>query len=248
LPGDEVVRRVLTEAPGYLAPGGCCQVLANWVHRRGEPWQDRVAGWLAGSGCDAWVVQREVADPAAFVELWLKDAGAQHRPGWSDRYDEWLAWFEEQDVEAVGFGWLQLRHAEGRAPVVHLEDWPFEVEQPLGPEVADRFRRTDVLAGTDDEALLGRRLRARVDVRQETVGEPGAADPEAIVLRQQRGMRRARRVDTVEAGLVGACDGDLTVAQVLAALAVLLGADASTLVRDRVGAVRELVADGFLLP
>jgi len=248
LPGDEVVRRVAAEAPRHLAPGGRCQVLANWIHRRGEPWQDRVAGWLGGSGCDAWVVQREVADPAQYVELWLKDAGAQHRPGWTERYDAWLAWFEEQHVEAVGFGWLHLRRVEDRAPVVHLEDWPFEVEQPLGPEVADRFRRTDVLAGADDEALLGSRLRTRVDVRQETVGEPGAADPEAIVLRQQRGMRRARRVDTVEAGLVGACDGDLTVGQILAALADLLGEDPAALARDRIVAVRELVADGFLLP
>ncbi len=248
LPGDEVVRRVVSEAPRHLNPGGCCQVLANWVHRRGEPWQDRVAGWLAGSGCDAWVVQREVADPAEYVELWLKDAGAQHRPGWSQRYDEWLGWFEEEDVEAVGFGWLHLRRVEGRAPVVHLEEWPFEVEQPLGAEVADRFRRTDVLAKADDEALLGSRLRARADVRQETVGEPGAADPEAVVLRQQRGMRRARRVDTVEAGLVGACDGDLTVAQILAALAELLGEDPGALTWGRTGAVRELVADGFLTP
>ena len=223
-------------------------MLANWVHRRGEPWQDRVAGWLQGSGCDAWVVQREVADPAEYVELWLKDAGAQHRPGWTERYDAWLTWFEEQDVEAVGFGWLHLRRVDGRAAVTHLEEWPFDVEQPLGAEVAGRFRRTDVLATTEDLALIGSRLRARVDVRQETLGQPGGADPEVVVLRQQRGMRRARRVDTVEAGLVGACDGDLTVGQILAALADLLDEDPSALIRDRIGAVRELVADGFLLP
>ena len=83
-------------------------------------------------------------------------------------------------------------------------------------------------------------------MRQESLGEPGAADPEAIVLRQQRGMRRARRADTVEAGLVGACDGDLSVGPILDALAQLLGEDAATLRRTRVDAVRELVADGFL--
>ena len=47
------------------------------------------------------------------------------------------------------------------------------------------------------------------------------------MLRQQRGMRRARQADTVEAGLVGACDGDLTVGQILDALASLLGEDAT---------------------
>jgi methylase of polypeptide subunit release factors len=247
LPGDELVRRVVTGAPRHLAPGGRAQVLANWVHRRGEPWQDRVGGWLDGTGCDAWVVQREVADPAEYVELWLKDAGVHGRPDYADRYDAWLAWFEAQGIDGVGFGWLHLRRVE-RTPVLHLEEWPFEVEQPLGPEVVERARRTDFLAATDDAALLASRPVTRVDVRQETTGEPGASDPETIVLRQQRGMRRARQADTVEAGLVGACDGDLTVGQILDALADLLGEDAAVVRRDRVGVVRELVADGFLLP
>jgi hypothetical protein len=34
LPGDDVVRRLLTEAPARLNDGGWCQVLANWVHLR----------------------------------------------------------------------------------------------------------------------------------------------------------------------------------------------------------------------
>jgi methylase of polypeptide subunit release factors len=250
LPGDEVVRRVVTAAPRHLEPGGRAQVLANWVHRRGEPWQDRVSGWLDGSGCDAWVVQREVADPAEYVELWLKDAGVHGTPDYARRYDAWLAWFDEQQIEGVGFGWLHLRRTDhlGRPPVLDVEEWPYDLEQPLGREVADRGHRTDFLAEHDDEALLASRLAVRVDVRQETLGEPGAADPETIVLRQQRGMRRARQADTVEAGLVGACDGDLTVGQILDALADLLGGDAAGLRRDRVGAVRELVAEGFLLP
>ncbi len=249
LPGDEVVRRVVATAPGHLNPGGWCQVLANWAHRRGEPWQERVAGWLEGSGCDAWVVQREAADLAEYVELWLRDAGVHGRPDYAQRYDAWLSWFDTQHIVAVGFGWLHLRRlADGltREPVVHLEEWPFDIEQPLGREVADRARRTDLVASTSDDALLGSRLVTRVDVRQESHGEPGADDPATIVLRQQRGMRRARQVDTVEAGLVGACDGDLTVAQILDALASLLGEDPLTLRRDRLPVVRELVADGFV--
>ena len=245
LPGDELVRRVVTEAPRHLAPGGWCQVLANWVHHRGEPWQERVAEWLEGSGCDAWVVQREAADPAAYVELWLKDSGAHGRAGYTERYDAWLAWFEEQQVEAVGFGWLNLRRVD-RTPVLHLEEWPFDIEQPLGREVSERGRRTDLLAHVDDDDLLDLRPVTRVDVRQETQCEPGATDPETIVLRQQRGMRRARRADTVEAGLVGACDGDLTLGQILDALAELLGEDAGALRAGRTADLRDLVQDGFL--
>jgi hypothetical protein len=243
LPGDEMVRRVVTGATEHLAPHGRAQVLANWVHRAGQPWQERVAGWLEGRGVDAWVVQREVADPAEYVELWLKDAGLHGTGEYVARYDAWLGWFADQRIEGIGFGWLNLRRVD-REPVLELEEWPYEVEQPLGPEVADRGRRTDLLAAYSDLADL--RLVTRADVRQETSGMPGAADPETIVLRQQRGMRRAHRADTVVAGLVGACDGDLTVGQILDALASLLERDPADLRRSYVAEIRALVADGFL--
>ena len=243
LPGDEMVRRVVAGAPDHLAPGGRAQVLANWAHRTGEPWQERVAGWVEGRGVDAWVVQREVADPAEYVELWLKDAGVHGTASYAARYDTWLSWFADQGIEGVGFGWINLRRVD-REPVLHLEEWPFDVEQPLGPEVAHRGRRTDLLAATPD--LADTHLVVRPDVRQETSGQPGEADPETIVLRQQRGMRRAHQADTVIAGLVGACDGDLTVGQILDALASLLDRDAAGLRADYAAEVRELVAAGFL--
>ena len=255
LPGDEMVHRVVTGAQRHLTPGGTAQVLANWVHVAGEPWQQRVESWLAPQddrSCDAWVVQREVADPAQYVELWLRDAGLDRAPDYTRRYDAWVGWFADQDITGIGFGWLNLRRTDRDVPSVRVEEWPYEVEQPLGPEVDDWFRRSELLAGLSDEAVLGTAWQARVDVRQETVGAPGAEDPEVIVLRQQRGMRRARQVDTVEAALVGASDGDLTAGQILAAVDELLGTPARAedvgASGSRVGTLRELVADGFLVP
>ncbi len=246
LPGDEVVRRVVSEAPRHLRPGGWGQVLANWVVEQDRPWDERLAGWVEGSGCDVWVVQREVADPAQYVELWLKDAGLHGTEEYAERYDAWLGWFEEQGVEGVGFGWLNLHRTDRDDPVLRLEDWPYEVEQPLGPEIADWGRRVGSERSLDDEALLSARLAVRSDVRQETFGRPGAEDPEQIVLRQQRGLRRARKADTVEAGLVGACDGDLAVGQILDALATLLDSDPSELRNGYLPVVRELLTEGFL--
>jgi hypothetical protein len=238
LPGDEVVRRVVTEAPDRLNEGGWCQVLANWVHVEGQPWEERVGAWFEGTGCDTWVVQREVADPASYVELWLRDAGHDRSPDYQQRYDTWLGWLEAQGITGIGFGWVSLHKTGGSRR--RIEEWPYDVEQPLGPEIADWGRRIQT---TD---LIDATLTRRSDVRQETFGAPGEEHPETIVLRQQRGMRRARQVDTVEAGLVGACDGDLTVGQILDALAQLLDEDAAALRRDRADAVRELVEEGFL--
>jgi hypothetical protein len=145
-------------------------------------------------------------------------------------------------------GWVSLRRTGREHPVIRVEDWPYEIEQPVGPFVADWGRRVDALAELGDAGLLAARLVRADDVVQETYGVPGAADPERIVLRRQRGVRRARPVDTAEAALVGACDGELRVGQVLDALAVLLDADPAALRVDMLPMVRELVADGWLAP
>ena len=77
---DTLVESVVTEGAAQLADGGALQVLANWAHVRGEDWTDRVGAWVASTGCDAHVVQREVLNPYAYVELWLADAGLAGSP------------------------------------------------------------------------------------------------------------------------------------------------------------------------
>jgi methylase of polypeptide subunit release factors len=240
LPGDRVVEHIVRAAPDHLAAGGWCQVLTNWVVARDIGWEERLDGWLA-EDCDAFVVQRELLDPAAYVELWLKDAGLHGARDYLDRYDAWLAWFDEQDVEAIGFGWVNVRR-RGSGPGVHrFLDWPHAVEQPVAPAIA--AWGAAVAAEVGPASLLVR----REDVQQETVGVPGAEDPATVILRQQRGLMRARRADTVEAALVGACDGDLTLGQILDALAQLLDGDPGELRTTYLPVVRELVEEGFLV-
>jgi hypothetical protein len=61
-------------------------------------------------------------------------------------------------------------------------------------------------------------------------------------------VRRVRQVDTVEAGFVGACDGDLPVGRLLDALAELTGTESDAIRAAYVPVVRELVEEGFLEP
>ena len=68
-----------------------------------------------------------------------------------------------------------------------------------------------------------------------------------MLLRQGGGFGRAVQVGTASAGLVGACDGELTVGQIVAALAHLLGRDDDDVAREVLPVVRGLVRDGLLL-
>ena len=245
IPGDDVVRRIVTDGAAHLRPGGLLQVLGNWAHRSGRPWGERIGEWMSGTGCDAWVVQREVVDPAAYVEMWLADAGLRGTPQYRERYDTWLSWFADEGIEAVGFGWLNLRRTDHGEPVVRVEEWPHDIEQPVGSHIGSTMRAMDAAHVPDDELM--RCVLAQADLVQEAQSTPGAADPERIVVRQRHGFRRARQVDTAEAGLIGACDGDLTVGQILDALAHLLERDAGELRPAYADAVRSLIAEGYLL-
>ncbi len=247
--GDELCRTLVQQSADRLNDGGYCQLLANWQHVEGEDWRERLSSWVP-SGCDAWIVQREVQDVAQYAELWLRDAG-DHRTTpeeYAARYDAWLAEFEARKTRGIGFGWITLRKTGSNRPSVIAEEWPHPVEQPLGPAVRGHFERQDFLRTHDDAALLGTHFRLADEVVQEQVGLPGAEDPEHVVLRQNRGMRRATKVDTVGAGFAGVCDGTLPAGRILDAIAQLVGED-PVLLRDRTPeAIRMLVEQGFLTP
>lgn len=247
--GDDLCRTLVRQSAERLNDGGYCQLLANWQHVEGEDWRERISSWVP-SGCDAWIVQREVQDVAQYAELWLRDAG-DHRTApeeYAARYDAWLEEFEARKTKGVGFGWITLRKSGADRPSVVAEEWPHPIEQPLGATVRAHFERQDFLRTHDDAALLGARFKLADEVVQEQVGLPGAEDPEHVVLRQNRGMRRATKVDTVGAGFAGVCDGSLPAGRILDAIAQLLGED-PVLLRDRTPeAIRMLVEQGFLTP
>ncbi|MET7679049.1 class I SAM-dependent methyltransferase [Streptomyces sp. NPDC005423] len=247
--GDDLCRTLVQQAGERLREGGFAQFLANWQHVEGEDWQDRLRSWVPRD-CDAWIVQRETQDVTQYAELWLRDAG-DHRSDPAEYralYDAWLDEFEARKVKAVGFGWITLRRTAAAVPSITVEEWPHPVEQPLGDTVRAHFERLDYLRANDDAALLAGRFELAAEIVQEQVGLPGAEDPEHVVLRQHRGMRRATKVDTVGAGFAGVCDGTLTAGRILDAIAQLVGED-PVLLRDRTPAqIRLLVEQGFLEP
>lgn len=249
LVGDEVVQRLVEGAAAILEPGGTAQFLGSWEHRRGQPWRDRLGAWLDASALHGWVVQREVQDPAEYAETWARDGG--HRPGtpaYEAMYDAWLQDFAARDVEALGFGLITLQRplAHDGPRFARLEEHAGPTAEALGPTVAATLAAELWLAGTGDADLLATRFETAAAVTEERFGRPGAPDPEVIRLHQGGGLQRTARVDTALAGIVGACDGELGLGAIVAAVAELTDGDESALRARVLPAVRRLVADGFL--
>jgi methylase of polypeptide subunit release factors len=248
LPGDELCRRFLEKAPAHLAEDGYCQILANWLHVDGQDWRERLAPWVRGTGCDAWVVQRELQDPAEYAELWLRDSGDQASPRYVERYQAYLDYFAANRIEAVAFGWIILRNTGAEQPTIRLEELTRQIEQPLGAHVPEWFERHAFLADTDDEQLLGTALRVAPGVVLEQIAETGDGGwrPTGTRLRQTGGLRASGEIDAVGIGVVGAADGERPLGELLDRIAAQFGLEPATLRTGALDAVRALIEQGFL--
>lgn len=243
--GDDLVRTVVQSVPPVLRTGGIAQLLGNWEIRAGQDWREVVAGWLAVTEVDAWVVQRETQDPAEYAELWSRDGG--HRPGttaYEQLYGAWLDDFAARGVESVGFGIMTLRRpADAREPVRLLEEVSGPVASPMGPTVVRSLRAQEWLATHD---VFDERWTMAADVTEERYARPGADDPSIIRLTQGGGLRQAVQIDTAMAAYASVADGELSARAAFTAIAALLEEDAEQLITSHREALEALVGWGML--
>ncbi|MEP6855299.1 MAG: PqqD family peptide modification chaperone [Pedococcus sp.] len=246
--GDEIVADLVRSIGDHLVPGGIAQFLGNWEVVGDADWRDRVRGWVEGTGLDAWVVQRDVQDPAEYAETWARDGGHHSATvEFSTMYAAWLDDFASRGVTAVGFGVVTVQRPVGdRQPFVYLDEVGGPVASPMGPHVLAGIRARTWLAEHTEDDLLAVAWTAAPDVTEERHSRPGDQDPSAILLRQGGGLRRAVRLDTAGAALLSVCDGSLPAGVAIAAIAELLEVEEDTLRPSLVALLRELVADGLL--
>ena len=248
LPGDELCRLFLEQAPAHLAEDGYCHVLANWLHVDGQDWRERLAPWVRRTGCDAWVVQRELQDPAEYAELWLRDSGDHNSPRYVERYQAYLDYFAAHSIEGVAFGWIILRNTGTEQPTIRLEELTRQIEQPLGAYVPEWFARHGFLADIDDEGLLATPLSVAPGVVLEQSAEPGDGGwtPAATRLRQRGGLHATGEIDPVGIAVLGAADGIRPLGDLLERIAGQFGLEPAALRSGALDAVRSLVEEGFL--
>jgi len=250
--GDGVVQALVRSVGDHLEPGGVAQFLGNWEITRGSSWHDRWREWLAGTGLDAWVIQRDVQDPAEYAELWARDAGQRQGAAiYEQMYAAWLADFADRDVESIGFGVVTLqRPATEREPWIDLSSVGGLVSPGVGHAVDAGLAARTAVAEKGEAWLLDTAWRVAPDVTVERHTVPSSAQPDepaALLARQGGGMQRVITLDAATAGLLGVCDGTLSAKVALSAIAELLGESAADTIAAALPTLRALVADGFVV-
>lgn len=95
--------------------------------------------------------------------------------------------------------------------------------------------------------LLSSRWQVASDLAEQRFYQPGAADPNAINLVQGDNWGLQIPVSAEVAGIVGACDGQLTLEEIIQAIAVLSGQSATVLTDLVLPQVAELIKLGCLI-
>ncbi|MEY9851332.1 methylase of polypeptide subunit release factors [Leifsonia sp. EB41] len=250
--GDALVAAFVAGCGEHLNPGGVAQLLGNWEYHDTADALERVRGWVDDSThpLDAWVIERDTEDAAQYAETWIRDGGTRPGATFDTLLGAWLDDFEARGVGEVGFGYVLLRRAEGVPTLRRFERLHGALganQAGLGIHLGECLEAHDAQSALDDDAFGALRLTVAGDVAEERHLWPGADSPTAILLRQGGGFGRVVGADTGLAALVGACDGELSVAAIVGAIAQLLEVDEDALRADLLPTVRALVTDGILL-
>ena len=246
---DNLIRAVLRGAPACMNEGGTLQMLANWEipadRNPDTQWSWRVDSWLDGLPVDAWVVQRDVLDPARYVDMWIRDSGGQlmDRADYERAFTSWLADFRRAGTGAIGMGFVALRkldEAEAASGGKRAYDLSLDGHAPRGRDVAW------ALASLRAPELWDTALTRASDVREERHYVPGSPDPELLIMHQGGGLGRSVPVSSSVSAVVGASDGELTVGQIAAAVAMLTSVEVDDARAEIEAPLRDLIRWGFL--
>ncbi|MGV8884727.1 MAG: DUF7059 domain-containing protein [Microbacteriaceae bacterium] len=249
LVGDALVEQVIREASAHLTPGGIAQFLANWEYGATDGLA-RVSAWTDRSPLDVWVIERERQDAALYAETWIRDGGTTAAsPDFDRLYGAWLDDFEARAVTGVGFGYVTMRASGSARPLRRFERFADALgrnERGLGAHILASLEAHDSAAALSDAELAHTHLIVASDVTEERHYWPGDEHPTVMDLRQGGGFGRTVALGTALAAVVGACDGELTLGAICAAIAQLLEAPEPELFDEVVPSVRELIDTGFL--
>ena len=241
--GDAACARVVSGADAHLTNGGWCQILANWEITDTDDWSAAPRRWVGESSADVWVIQREVQDPAEYVETWLHDAGEQYDARYSELYDEWLRTLEQRGVLGVGFGVVTL-HRSGRShPLRRFQHAPQPWRQPVGAEIEQWFAVQD-LVERDAAGVLLRPLSVGADVVLERHG--WRSDQQVLIVRRTAGMGWSGPIDEFGAEVLGRLDGSQPVSQAVIDAANVHGIPVEEALANAVPVLGHLAEEGFV--
>jgi SAM-dependent methyltransferase len=250
--GDEFCRALARLAATYLEEGGYCQFMANWAHRAGQPWEEVMASWFEGTGCDVIVWGAETQDAPSYATNWIQQTEADKLDQLGPLFDQWMSYYEAEGIEEITYGLISMRRASGHANRIRFVKVPKNFAAPGGEHVLRRFVLEDYLATiADDRQLLDERFRLSPDLRLEqhyVPKETGLAAVSTLLHLARDPAYYSMQADPTVATLVISHRGERQLRDVLEEMARNMGMPFDEVAPGGLPVVRRLVENGYLLP
>ncbi len=231
---DQLCRRLVKEAPAYLNEGGYMQMLCEWAQVSGQPWEERIAEWLEGTGCDAWVMKGLTQYPEEYAQHRFRET-SQDTGRDQELYDGYMAYYRERGVEAIHDGLIVMRRRSGKN-WVRIEEVPKTPIGDLGEMVLSTFAAHDLLLEMEtrreaacDQAQACRSREAGAGLRP---GRRPLARRIPYSYGSLRGFPFHWTVQPLVAEFLATCDGTRTAEQAIQAFAVSANAPFDTVRRE----------------
>jgi methylase of polypeptide subunit release factors len=249
--GQQLSRRLVGECAEHLAEGGFATVFCNWTHAQGA-WEDAPREWVDGLGCDALLLNIRSREPLVYALDGLVYAPTTDRAALAETVERWTEHFTRAGAEQIASGVVVLRRSSGPNWTQAFKLDPGD-RRAGGDQLQRMFTGGDLLTAHSGVGQLRELLSAawrlveghRLD--QSLVHENGAYASGDAVMWQDPGIGLNARVDPQVVPLLVGCDGQRTLADVLATTPIPAGLDQSGFHSLCLGTVKDLIARGFLV-
>jgi methylase of polypeptide subunit release factors len=245
---DGLCRRLVKEAPEYLNEDGYMQMLCEWAQVSGQPWEERIAEWLDGTGCDAWVMKGLTQDPGEYAQHRIRETFSNPAED-AKLYDGYMDYYRARGVEAIHDGLIVLRRRTG-ANWVRIEEVPKTPNGDLGDMILSTFAAQDLLSQMqDDESLLAIKPRLSDNARLEQICKQAGSQwaGESITLRLISGFPFHLSLQPLVADFLATCDGTRTAGEAIEAFAIAANAPLEVVMRESLAMIRKLIDRGFMV-
>ena len=248
---DGFCRMLIRQAPEYLNPDGYCQMMVEWVQVKGQPWQERIGEWVAGLGCDAWVMMSYVQSSVDYTLVRIEEDREELKDDPAAQaalVDTWLEYFGRHGVESIHGGIIMLRRREG-PNWTRMEELPSLPQRPFGDFLRNVFETHNALEKMRDDELLA--MRPSLPATSRLVRQFGIADEgwrlTALDLHVGEGFPYMLALQPQVAEFIGSCTGKLTLAEIADGLSAAMAVNPEAVRRECCAIVRRLADRGMML-
>lgn len=246
--GDAVTRHLASALPGLLTPNGVSVLLGTWALRSGDDWPEVLVAGAADVPCSVLAIELATHDPLSYAVEWNDPLRRRDEVAFAEAVRAWLTHQQQLGIERLVTAVVVARRIEG----AHSGLVTLAAPAIPGARAAEQVGRAlDALElGLDDPDAVLQAVIAPAPglLVQQTLAQRGLHPLTAVAASAgvDGGLSVALPLSPATVAVLGACDGQRTLAEAASAIAIQTRMDEPRLKNDAAHATLDLLRCGLV--